>query len=172
MVTREKLEEVKARLEGGERVLRLQAGKTSIRFIPFEKDPALDAGIFEMWLGHWTPQGFVACARTYKEFECPVCGLFKKYAGTKVEAVKNRLYRMRAKPVFISYVSQNEKPDNTGAWLPPKLYIVSKSAASTIIDKFLNIVDGDFYPPDGNPFLRAYNHEEGCRSELSSRYQL
>lgn len=151
VVTREKLEEVKMKLEGVGKILKLGAGKTSVRFVAFPKNEELEAGMFEAWQGHWTPYGFTACLRTFRQ-ACPICNVIKKYLPLiKDHEKRNRLYRVRSKNVFISYVSPNEKPDNSGEWLPPKLYIVSKTAATTIVDKFLNIIDGDFYPPDANP---------------------
>ena len=149
-VTREKLRAIVDRASN-DKILRFKEGQTMIRFIPFNRDPIFEFGLFELWSGHFTPQGFFPCLRIWDE-NCPICEfLLKSFSKNLSAEKKQRLYECRAKPVYLTYVSPNESSDGTGKWLPPKIFIASRGAADTIHRKFLNVGDGEFYEPDGNP---------------------
>lgn len=130
-------------------------GRSLIRFIEFQHSPN-SAGLFDIIRAHWAVNyngrsHYFVC-KTQFGSTCPFCEyLFKTMRKVRDEDLRSRLYGMRAKDSYITWVTVNEKPDGSGNWSAPKLWRVGPRTATEIMHKFLNIVDGEYYPPDGNP---------------------
>jgi len=148
-------------------------GRSLIRFIEFPHGPH-SAGLFDIIRAHWAVNyngrsHYFVCKTQFGE-TCPFCEyLFKTMKKIRDEELRTRLYGMRAKDSYITWVTVNERADGTGRWSPPKLWRVGPRTATEIMHKFLNIVDGEYYPPDGNPsYALIITKRPGTAGQISS----